>query len=381
MSKRTAIYHINEALAKLPVDSEWDFHEEDTQEHLHALHPYPARFIPQIPRKAISQWSHPGDLVLDPFCGCGTTILESILLGRPAIGIDNNDVAILVSRAKTTHYSFQDLRILEKFLEELGFTVSSLGSSVSIPDYKNIEYWFCKEALVDLSKIRTAVYQLPERTQLLALAVFSSIIVRVSNQDSDTRYARINKTYQSGNAIEWFRSRLINTIERVRMIIELPKTTASVYGADSRNLECIPNDSIDLIVTSPPYINAYDYHKYHRHRIHWIEGNVTLARDTEIGKHDTFTRPKATPDRYFKDMYKCFREWTRVLVPGGHAFVVIGDGIVGGKPVPVGDTFIGLGEDAGLTFNERWIRSLLKEKKSFNQYARIDKEHLLLFKK
>jgi len=381
MSKRTAIYHINEALAKLPVDSEWDFHEEDTQEHLHALHPYPARFIPQIPQKAISQWSHPGDLVLDPFCGCGTTILESILLGRPAIGIDNNDVAILISRAKTTHYSFQDLRILEKFLEELDFIVSSSESSISIPDYKNIEYWFCEEALADLAKLRTAVYQLPERTKLLALAVFSSIIVRVSNQDSDTRYARINKTYQSGNAIEWFRSRLIDVIERVRMIIELPKATASVYGADSRNLEFISNDSIDLIVTSPPYINAYDYHKYHRHRIHWIEGNVTLARDTEIGKHDTFTRPRATPDRYFKDMYKCFREWTRVLVPGGHAFVVIGDGIVGGKPVPVGDTFIELGEDAGLTFNERWIRSLLKEKKSFNQYARIDKEHLLLFKK
>jgi len=69
--------------------SEWDFKGEDTKEHLHALHPYPARFIPQIPRKAILMYSKSGEVVLDPFCGCGTTLLESILLGRQAVGVDN----------------------------------------------------------------------------------------------------------------------------------------------------------------------------------------------------------------------------------------------------------------------------------------------------
>jgi len=382
MTERTAIYLTSKAKTGYLENGEWDFHDEDTQQHLHALHPYPARFIPQIPRKAISIWSQPGDLVLDPFCGCGTTMLESILLGRPTIGVDNNPVAILVSQAKTVHYSFEDLGILEKFVKELDCSLSShMEFTALIPEYENIRYWFCDESINDLARLRAAINRLPEKPRLLTLAVFSSIIVRVSNQDSDTRYTRIEKTYHLGNATEWFKVRLIDVIERLKLIIELPKATATIYCADSRNLGFIPDGSINLIVTSPPYINAYDYHKYHRHRIQWIGGDVSFARDNEIGKHDTFTRPNATPARYFDDMQKCFKEWKRVLIPGGHAFIVIGDGIVSGKPVPVGDKFIELCEDIGLKFSKRWIRSLQKNKKSFNQHARIDKEHLLLLEK
>ena len=81
-------------------DEDWDFSGENTQYLLHRLHSYPARFIPQIPKRAITRWSKPGDLVLDPFCGSGTTLLECSLAGRNSIGIDNNPVATLISRAK-----------------------------------------------------------------------------------------------------------------------------------------------------------------------------------------------------------------------------------------------------------------------------------------
>jgi len=60
---------------------DWNFHEAETQEHLHSLHPYPAKFIPQIPRKAIETWTTKGDLIYDPFVGCGTTLLEASLRG------------------------------------------------------------------------------------------------------------------------------------------------------------------------------------------------------------------------------------------------------------------------------------------------------------
>jgi len=82
-------------------DGAWDFAGEDTQRYLHSLHPYPARFIPQLPRKAVEEYTTPGQTVLDPFAGCGTALLESVIAGRNAIGIDNNAVACLVSRAKT----------------------------------------------------------------------------------------------------------------------------------------------------------------------------------------------------------------------------------------------------------------------------------------
>jgi DNA modification methylase len=80
-------------------------------------------------------------------------------------------------------------------------------------------------------------------------------------------------------------------------------------------------------------------------------------------------------------MERCFKEWKRVLVPGGKAFVVIGDGIVSKKPVPVGDIFVEIMEDMGMELTDRWIRNLQTTRKSFNQNARINREHLLLLKK
>ncbi len=142
----------------------------------------------------------------------------------------------------------------------------------------------------------------------------------------------------------------------------------------------IDDETIDLIVTSPPYLNAYDYHKYHRHRLHWIDGDVSFARDMEIGKHDTFTRPRATPEPFFTDLRTCMREWKRVLKQGARALVVIGDAIVSKKFVPVGDRLAEIGQEMGLNLERRWVRSLSTTKKSFNQSARIKREHLLLFR-
>lgn len=154
-----------------------------------------------------------------------------------------------------------------------------------------------------------------------------------------------------------------------------------VYVADSRKIDFVKDNSVKLLVTSPPYLNTYDYHKYHRHRLHWIDGDVQFARDLEIGKHDTFTRPKATPEPFFNDFRMCMTEWERILQPNGRAFVVIGDSIVSGKFVAVGDTLVKIGKEVGLKLEARWVRNLATTRKSFNKDARIKREHLLLFKK
>jgi len=379
--ERKAIYG---TYSDLDVHSnEWDFSEENTQEHLHSIHPYPARFIPQIPRKAILEFTKPGDLVLDPFVGSGTTLLEASLLGRPSIGVDNNAVACLVSRAKISQYSQGDLQLLCDFCNSLPDFRDSNGTLIdtNIPIYKERDGWFDPDALLDLGFIKAQINTLPEPAYSLALATLSSIIVRVSYQDSDTRYARVQKAYRSGNSLKWYKLKLSQAIEGIKELIAHPRASSKVYLADTRDLSFIDDHTVDLIVTSPPYLNAYDYHKYHRHRLHWINGDITFAREIEIGKHDTFTKSKAVPEPYFEDMQLCFNQWVRVLKPGCHSLIVIGDSIVSGLPVAVGDKFVELLTDCGFELSARWIRSVKVERKSFNSQSRIKQEHVLLFRK
>ncbi|MCG2717237.1 MAG: site-specific DNA-methyltransferase [Nanoarchaeota archaeon] len=327
-------------------------------------------------------WSEAGETVLDPFCGCGTTLLESSLMDRPSIGVDNNAVACLISRAKTQQYTRIDFENIIEFEKTLNKKMKKITlDEVWKPVYENMGYWFAPEAIDDLSRLLGAINTLSGNPRIFALAVFSSIVVRVSFQDSDTRYTRVNKEYQNGDAIRWYQNKQRDMNAKLQEIIDLPRASCSVYLNDSRDIPFIQNNSVKLIVTSPPYLNAYDYHKYHRHRLQWIEGDVKLARDLEIGKHDTFTRKGAKPEPYFKDMERCFLEWYRILKLGGRALIVVGDAIVSGKPVPVGDKFLEICEEIGFYCEKRWTRKLLKTKKSFHPKSRIDKEHLLLFKK
>jgi len=378
--------HVSDS-TKLDTEN-WDFIGADTQYLLHNIHPYPAKFIPQIPKRAIARWSEPGDIVLDPFCGCGTTLLECALAGRNSVGVDNNEVASLVSKAKVAEYSRTDLLALSELVKDVDKTwkkQTHLEREKWIsraPDYTSRSKWFQDFAVAELAWLRNRIRELIEPAVLLGMAVFSSLIVLVSRQDSDTRYTAVERPYSEGNAIRLWTTRTRDAISRARNTARARKPSQhKVHNADSRQLLFIEDESINLLVTSPPYLNAYDYHKYHRHRLHWIDANVSFARDLEIGKHDTYTRPGAEPEPFFKDLKRCMCEWKRVLRPEARALVVIGDAIVNKEFVPVGDRLAGLGQELGFKLERRWVRNLDTTKKSFNQRARIKREHLLLFKK
>jgi len=382
---RKAIYTREDEAALIANGEEWNFHEEMTNEHLHALHPYPAKFIPQIPRRAISLWTKPGDLVYDPFCGCGTTIFEASLAGRAGIGTDNNAVAILVSKAKTALYTNSDLKVIEKFAHKIskGLDFAEPRPDL-IPTNKNLQYWFSPLIIERLAALKGLILAEDEPVRTLLMAVFLSIIVRVSYQDSDTRYSRILRDIAPNEVDLTFLTRLNDTLSRIPKAMVSGRTAVESIHADSRSIPFVENESVSLIVTSPPYLNAYDYHKYHRQRLLWIDGgeSVAFARDNEIGSHDKFTRNNATPDGYFIDMDACFKEWFRVLKRDGFCLIVIGDAIVSKKAVPVADRFVDLLSYQGLTKVNRWIRTLHSTKRAFNiKNSRISHEHILLFKK
>src|SRR5438477_3748060 len=91
---------------------DWDFRDAKTSYLTHGLHPYPAKFIPQIPNALIQEFSSVGDTVGDIFCGSGTTLVEGLLLKRNVVGIDANPHACLISAAKTTRLEPGDKELL-----------------------------------------------------------------------------------------------------------------------------------------------------------------------------------------------------------------------------------------------------------------------------
>jgi site-specific DNA-methyltransferase (cytosine-N4-specific) len=380
---RKAIYTREDQDVLVESGQSWNFHDAVTNEHLHTLHPYPAKFIPQIPRKAIKAWTKKGELVYDPFVGSGTSVLEASLLGRPSIGTDNNSVAFLVSKAKTATYSPLDIVSLKGFADNLDVMLPKTKAQAKlIPDNKNFLYWFSDEVLEKLAALKKLILAEQEPRQTLLMAVFSSIIVRVSFQDSDTRYAKIERVVNPSDVGKNFKAKLIEVIERLPEINVAGRAAAHVYQADARSVPFIKSESVSLVVTSPPYLNAYDYHKYHRQRIHWIGGSVEFSRDKEIGCHDVFTRPRATPEKYFVDMEACFSEWQRITRKGGRCLIVIGDAIVSRQPVFVADIFVDLMKKLSFPLESRWIRELPTTKRSFNvTNSRINQEHVLLFRK
>ncbi|MEO2280235.1 DNA methyltransferase [Pseudoalteromonas pernae] len=380
---RKAIYTAADEEKLIRQGEIWNFHEEKTQEFLHNLHPYPAKYIPQIPRKAIIDYSNVGDVVYDPFCGSGTTLLEASNLGRKAIGTDNNAVAVLLSKVKTKKYDDTDIANLQDFYERY---TELMENSVERPglvtDDKNFFYWYSPEVISHLSKLKGLIYSVDNGIQDLLLAVFSSILVKVSFQDSDTRYAKVDKEISIEKTDEQFLGKLKRVIKDLRDSNYVLNEEVCVSKCDARNIPHIESDSVNLIVTSPPYLNAYDYHKYHRQRLHWINADIKFTRTSEIGSHDQFTKKKAIPNPYFEDMEKCFREWHRVLKVGSKCVIVIGDAIVSKEPVRVADEFVEIMGSIGFKLDERVIRKLKPTSRSFNiRNSRMDFEHVLTFEK
>ena len=304
------------------------------------------------------------------------------MLGRPSIGTDNNSVAVLVSKAKTADYTIDDVTFLVNFLSNFDEVIKKTKPLKRlIPNNKNFLYWFDQAILLRLSTLKRMILETDEPIKTLLLSIFSSIIVRVSFQESDTRYAKRVKNIRLSDVDSAYKSKLSEVIEALPVIIKPGRAPVNVKKADSRNVAFIKSNSISMIITSPPYLNAYDYHKYHRQRIHWIDGDFEYARDFEIGSHDEFTRTEAKPDKYFEDMNLCFNEWKRVLKIGGHCVIVIGDAIVSKKPVFVADKFIELLTNNGFYLEDHMIRELHTTKKAFNGNSRINQEHILLLSK
>jgi site-specific DNA-methyltransferase (cytosine-N4-specific) len=384
-------------LARL-TSIDWDFHDAKTNYLTHGLHPYPAKFIPQIPNALIQALSCVGETVADIFCGSGTTLVEALTLKRNAVGVDANPLACLISKAKTTCLQEGDIEHLESLshraaclAEEMSggkqFFLFRPGESLynpPLPDNDAISFWFEPFIVEELALLIFWCRKLPTPTaQTLALTVFSSIIVTVSKQDSDTRYVRREKNLRRGDALRRFAKALSDAKETAKQFTELiePRFTNTVYHA---NLLDKPDIGIvDLVVCSPPYPNAYSYHLYHMTRMLWLGMDPGSFKKVEIGSHRKYSQkgPKrAGVDTFTAELRTIFLWMKTHLRPGRYACFVVGNSILDGKCINNADLLSSVARETSFVELKRIPRRLQATKKAFNPaYGKIKTEEILVF--
>ena len=384
-----------EALSSMPTDRGWSFADckpSDTGKWTHGYHRYPAKFIPQLVEKLFDEYISDGQAhINDPFCGCGTTIVAAISRGFKASGTDINRIAYLITKAKSTPIEpdYLDGKIGQFLFDarcstlDAGRTNPRLNrghiehqvSSIQYPDaqmtlwrkdvnpliperhIERINYWFTAENKTELGKILRIICQEEDETiRDFFLVAFSHILKNCSiwlqgstkpTRDFKKRPARPYealkrhlKKMQKGNEAFY------NIVPpKVRDNLD---DYLNIKIADARR-QSVPDSSVDLIVSSSPYVTSYEYADLHQLSTIWLDlaEDLTEYKKEFIGtSYKEYERKKLRSklaldivnkmlekdqkmakeiEAFFIDMEEVFDESFRILKPGGRCCYVIGD--------------------------------------------------------
>ncbi len=321
----------------------WDFPNAHSNYGLHRLHWYPATFIPQIPAYLIELFSKENDLVYDPFCGVGTTLVESVRLGRRAIGSDLNYIACLIAGVKVTFFDpatlhhLQDIfhRRLRLFVNPyentssrtlpIGYCAESINKVRS--KYGHLQDWYHDNTFTELVTLWKIIEDFDPQFRNLLVAIFSSILKSCSSQTNHWGYVADNmkprtKVYRA--AIRLFLSALQDFIDASCQLIESQANRhltakgltdrALVIRSDLRLASPLKEHSVDLIVTSPPYLNVTDYTTSQRLSLNWFGLDIGEMKAAEIGARWKRFRKGCVAD-YLEGMSLCLSHLSIALKP------------------------------------------------------------------
>ena len=352
---------------------------------VHGLHPYPAKFIPELPRLLIRLLSHPGELVLDPFSGGGTSGVEALALGRRYLGIDANPVGNAAGRAKTRRLSATDLAGLqdcETSVTAIGERELEEAAPSWLPEIPNLGKWYDPAVFVTLGAMRDLITAIPTAAARdLALVAFVQAAAKLSYQDSETRY--VSRPRQIA-AVEVPRL-VLAELRRVRRIAEQIGSSgaaeARFVDGDARDASSFQLEaaSAGLVVTSPPYPNTFDYHLYHRFRLFWLGEDPSALRRMEIGSHLRNQSLGAPVETYLADMEAVLRHSLESLQAGRYAVLVVGDGLFKGEIFETAAALAERARDLGFDHVSTVDRPLPLHRRSVTKPGRRLRDEQLLF--
>lgn len=306
----------------------------------HWIYPYKGKYHPQMIRALLNVMGvKKGDTILDPFIGSGTTSLECQLLGINSIGIDVSQVCVLVSKVKVE--SSEILDDIEEIRDEMtGGFEGPEGLREKVNEIEN-------------ERVRN----------------FYKVAELIAHSDRSRR-RRKDFGLSFSNNVE----KMLSSVTDFKNIVDdlmLPLGQAVNEIGDSRNLK-LDDESIDGIITSPPYSIALDYVKNDEHAFKALGYEIEDIRDEFIGVRG---KGKEKVDLYNMDMEKSYEEMHRVLKPGKYCVIVIGNATIQGREVPTVANTINYCKKIGFKLEKSMDKII------YGLYNVIQKENILLFKK
>ena len=362
--------------------------------YTHGIHPYPAKFTPQLVNKYFNLFCEPGFTILDPFCGSGTAIVEGVLNGMDSTGIDLNPIAYIISRAKTNKYTKEDIQTIREFIMRLQPDSNSLFpennikliEKIKIPEFPNRNHWFQDNVSNELALLKKYIDVIENNNvKDLLYCAFSRIIVKVSNQDSEVRYTAKDKNHPDGIVFITFTEVVKNYLKVLNTNEHTVIAKAKVYNGDTREvLKKFPDNYYDFVITSPPYINTFDYYLYHKQRMFWLGFDHRPVRQNEIGNHHRIDTKKfeVAKSEYIESMTQIMNELSRVSKPDTFFVMIIGDGIIEGTTIDMSKVIKEICYQSSYSIEKTDSVDLSDITKSFNKkFSKAKKkEHTIILK-
>jgi site-specific DNA-methyltransferase (cytosine-N4-specific) len=362
--------------------SVWDFIGKDTNEYTHGLHLYPAKLHPYIARRLINHYGKKGQYLLDPFCGSGTTLVEARLAGLNAVGYDVNPTARFMSQAKSRNYDIPSLRSFCKRLDSALDSMELLhwGTAVKGSGFSRnqIKTWYPNKTIreiassLELIDIIDAEFGRNNKNRLFARVALSDCLRDVSIQRMNEwknyriegwRITNMDDLYQDLTPL--FKKKLYSNFVDVKTYIDKLKYN-SIYGSTKAILDkvncvntakftLIPDEGVELVVTSPPYGDSpttVAYEQFSWQTNIWLgldtRPSGQLARDMmggeiakKVEKLDCRVIDSAISkmeDKFAKRNYSFYRDYLKSVENiaahvkrGGHVCYIVGNRTSGGQ--------------------------------------------------
>ncbi|ACZ62402.1 hypothetical protein SDC9_07179 [bioreactor metagenome] len=350
---------------------DWTFKESNVREDTHCYHDYPARMIPQIAQQLLKLYSN-GGLLFDPYCGTGTSLVEAMTYGIDAVGTDINPLACLIARAKTKMLDIRSVQsqitAFEKFASKMD------GCDLKPSDMNRIEnlnFWFKPEVISKVSSILSFINDISDQDIKDFFKVAASETIRKS---SNTRQGEF-KLYRRSQADlikfnpDVFKIMLSTLCRNQRGLIDLLGKTSAAKSSRIRvcnfnTVDCIPKyeiepESVDIVITSPPYGDSHTtvaYGQYSRLSAEWLDlenprsvdriamgGQLPKALirfnfdqlDTVISEIENKDIRRAREVcGFYEDLNRSIANVSATIISGGYACYVVANRKVKGNTLP-----------------------------------------------